>query len=1044
MTGTYNYWMVALSLAIAVFASHAALDLAGRTAAAIGRTRLVWLLGGASSMGLGIWAMHYIGMLAFHLPVVVLYDLPAVLLSLAAAIVASAVALFIVSRPNWNWAGSIAGSVVMGTGIASMHFLGMAAMRLPASMELNDAIVALSVMIAIVVSLAAMWLAFRFRGETRAFSPLKVASAFVMGAAVVGMHYTGMAAATFIPSSAPLDLSSATDISSLGITGIVLVTFIVLAFASLTSLLDRRFTAQGAVLLASEQRYQRIFERSLSGVYQATIDGRLLDCNDACAHILGYSNRDEFIARPITDHYGSSEDRNLFVSRLIQEKSLDHYESKMQTKDGRTIWVLETAMLIRAADDDASVIEGTILDITERKQAEFDLNRAKQAADEASRSKSEFLANMSHEIRTPMNGIIGMTELVLATEITGEQREYLETVRSSADSLLNIINDILDFSKIEAHRLEIENIVFDVRYTLDDMLRTLAPRAHEKGLELACSVHPDVPAALGGDPTRLRQIIMNLVSNAVKFTANGEVVLRVECESAGADRVSLNFTVSDTGIGIPLEKQAAIFDPFSQADASTTRRFGGTGLGLTISSRLVSLMGGKIRVESEPGGGSRFQVTLPFEVRADLPKVMPQRELKDLRGLRALVVDDNATNRRILEEILIGWGMLPTVVDGGIAALHALDDAYQAGKPFPLALIDFQMPDLDGFGLAERVKARPELHTTMIMMLSSVGHRGDAAKFRELGVASYLTKPVRQSVLLDALLAMLANGAPLADSSALVTRHTINEARRALRILLAEDNEVNQRLVNALLRKRGHTVVTVENGRLAVDAVARGGVDLVLMDVQMPEMDGLEATAIIRRAELGSGIHMPIIALTANAMKGDREACLAAGADGYLSKPLKVTELVSLIESVVPPRANPDAANDRLIARTEAVESRAKTALPAEPSFDIEEILDRVEGDKDLVMDLLRLFREQAPRLMAEIRKCAGAGDAAGLQHAAHNFKGACANLGAHPAMKTAFALEMTGRETNLSGVNAQLADLEREGVRLELALAGVLEESKQ
>ena len=1042
MIGTYNYGMVALSLAIAVIASHAALDLAGRTAAATGRNRLFWLMGGASSMGLGIWAMHYIGMLAFHLPVAVLYNLPLVLLSLVAAILASGVALYIVSRPAWNWAGSIAGSVVMGIGIGSMHYIGMAAMRLPASMEMNDAIVGLSMVIAIVVSLVALWLAFRFRSETRDFSPLKVASAFVMGIAVVGMHYTGMAAATFIPSSSPLDLSSATDISLFGITGIVFVTLIVLAFASLTSLVDRRFTAQGEVLLASEQRYQHIFERSLSGVYQATLDGRLLDCNDACAHILGYSNRQEFIALPITEHYGTSGDRNLFVSRLIQEKNLDHFESKMKTKDGRTIWVLETAMLLGARHDGASVIEGTILDITERKQAEFELSLAKKAADEASRSKSEFLANMSHEIRTPMNGIIGMTELVLGTEITAEQREYLETVRSSADSLLNIINDILDFSKIEAHKLDIENIAFDVRYTLEDMLRSLAPRAHEKALELACSVHPDVPSALGGDPTRLRQILMNLIGNAVKFTATGEVVLRVECETADADRVELKFTVSDTGIGIPLDKQATIFDPFSQADASTTRRFGGTGLGLTISSRLVALMGGKIRVESEPGSGSHFQVTLPFEIRPDLPKVMSQHELKDLRGLRALIVDDNATNRRILEEILISWGMRPTVVDGGSAALNALDVAYQSGEPFPIALIDFQMPDLDGFGLAEKVKARSELHTTMIMMLSSVGHRGDAARFRELGVASYLTKPVRQSVLLDAMLAMLSNDAVPVVHPTLVTRHTVNEARRALRILLAEDNAVNQRLVRALLQKRGHTVVTVQNGRLAVEAVAHGGIDLVLMDVQMPEMNGLEATAEIRRTELATDIHLPIVALTANAMKGDREACLAAGADGYLSKPLNVTELVALIETLMAPPEILDDTKDPMINRTQASGAHAGSAPSGEPSFDIDEILQRVEGDKELVMELLQLFREQAPLLMAEIRMCATAGDSAGLQHAAHNFKGACANLGARPAMKTAFALETMGRQAEFGGVAAQLADLEREASLLEVALASVLEES--
>jgi CheY-like chemotaxis protein len=403
--------------------------------------------------------------------------------------------------------------------------------------------------------------------------------------------------------------------------------------------------------------------------------------------------------------------------------------------------------------------------------------------------------------------------------------------------------------------------------------------------------------ALAGDPSRLRQILVNLIGNAVKFTETGEVVVRVEHAPINGDRVSLRFTVSDTGIGIPADKHALIFDPFSQADASTTRRFGGTGLGLTISSRLTALMGGTISVESEVGRGTQFHLSLPFELRAAAPVTPIRRELKDVRGLDVLVVDDNATNRRILEEILIGWGMRPILVDGGLAAIAALDGALAAGKPFPLAIIDFQMPDLDGFGLAERIKQRPELGTTLIMMLSSVGHRGDGARFRELGVASYLTKPVRQSVLLEAMLAVLA-GSDGPKERQLVTRHTISEGQRFLRILVAEDNAVNRQLVTALLDKRGHTVVTVVNGREAVSTVTEGGFDLILMDVQMPEMDGWEATATIRKAEAVTGDHVPIIALTAHAMKGDREACLAAGMDGYLSKPINSKELFTLLDSM--------------------------------------------------------------------------------------------------------------------------------------------------
>ncbi len=898
MTSTVNPWLVALSLLIAICASYTALDVAGRATATTGRMRTIWLVGGATSMGLGIWSMHYIGMLAFRLPVLVEYHAPTVFLSLAAAILASGVALIVASSTKWSWPGSVFASVVMGGGIASMHYIGMDAMRLPAMMSWNYSIVVLSVAIAVIVSLVAMWLAFRFRSETREIAPLKIASACVMGLAVVAMHYTGMAAATFMPSTVPVDLSDSVAISSLGITGIILVTMSALVFSSITSMLARRMSAQSTKLRASDERYRRFFERSLSGIYEATLDGRLLDCNTAFARILGYSSREECLAKPILEHYEVADERRVFVSRLLHEDSLSNFETRLRGKDGRPVWILETATLLESGNGASSVIEGTIIDITQRKEAEDALRASKHAAEEANRAKSEFLANMSHEIRTPMNGIVGMTELALGTDVTVEQREYLETVRSSADALLDIINDILDFSKIEARKLDIDAIDFDLRYAVDDMLRTLAPRAHAKGLELACQVAPDVPAALRGDPSRLRQILLNLIGNAVKFTETGEVVVRAECGPIEDGRVVVTFSVRDTGIGIPREKHATIFEPFTQADASTTRRFGGTGLGLTISARLANLMGGRITVESAPEQGTEFQVSLPFEIAVEIAQPASRRELKDLAGLDVLVVDDNATNRRILDGILTNWGMRPTVVDGGLAAISALGHAFAVGKPFPLALIDFQMPDLDGFGLAERIKERPELATTMIMMLSSVGHRGDGVRFRELGVASYLTKPVRQSVLLDAILAVLAgNDVPL-ENKVLVTRHTINEARHFLRILLAEDNAVNRQLVTALLGKRGHTTVTVGNGREAVAAIAGSVFDLVLMDVQMPEMDGLEATAAIRKAEEMTGTHVPIIALTAHAMKGDREACLAAGADGYLSKPLNSGDLFELIDSL--------------------------------------------------------------------------------------------------------------------------------------------------
>ena len=1020
MPNTLNYWMVGLSLLVAICASYVAFDAAGRSSTALGRIRIVWLTAGAASMGLGIWSAHYIGVVAFGLHV---SDHPkALVLSLLSAVIGSGAALFAASRARWSWPISLLASLVMGAGIATMHTIAMSAMHLPPMDGSNNLVVSLSVGIAVIVSFVAMWLSYGFRGDTRKVAPLKIASAGVMGFAVVVMHYTGIAAATYLPSNLELDLSNALAVSSVALGGIILFT---LAGLVLTAVLNRRVSAQSAKLRASEERYRRFFERSLSGIYQGTLDGKLLDCNPAFARILGYASREECLAISMSEHYLVADDRGAFVARLMNEDSLSDFESRLQGKDGRPVWVLETASLMDSGLGMSSIIEGTIIDITHRKDAEDALRAAKQGAEEANRSKSEFLANMSHEIRTPMNGIIGMTELALGTETTPEQREYLETVRSSADALLGIINDILDFSKIEARKLDIDTIDFDLRYTIDDTLRALAPRAHAKGLELAGQVAPNVPPALGGDPSRLRQILVNLIGNAVKFTETGEVVVRVESAPIEGERVAVTFTVSDTGIGIPQEKHTTIFDPFTQADASTTRRFGGTGLGLTISSRLVALMGGSIQVDSEVGRGTTFEITLPFEIRAEAPAPPSPRKLTDLSGLDVLVVDDNATNRRILEELLAGWGMVPALVDGGFAAMAALDRAVAIGKPFAFALIDFQMPDLDGFALAQQIRKRPELGTTLIMMLSSVGNRGDGIRFRELRVASYLTKPVRQSVLLDAMLSALAGKNSPTDRQVLVTRHSLNEARRSLRILLAEDNAVNRQLVTALLAKRGHTSASVVNGREAVAAVASGGFDLVLMDVQMPEMDGLQATAAIRKAEEATGAHVPIVALTAHAMKGDREACLAAGTDEYLSKPVNATELFALIETLT-----------GITSSTKP--TQPDVTPPAESAFDMGSVLARVEGDRSLLKELARILRAEIPGALAEIRRCVATGNSAGLEHAAHGFRGACGNFGAGGAVRAAHVLELMGRRASFEDVDARVADLVRETDNLQRALAGV------
>jgi two-component system, sensor histidine kinase and response regulator len=692
--------------------------------------------------------------------------------------------------------------------------------------------------------------------------------------------------------------------------GILLISSAVSAW----SLMPRQARPSGASredqspLLEERKVLRTLIDNVPDFMYVKDADSRFVLANLPVARQMGVQKPEELYGKNDFDFYPKELATAFYEDeqRVIHSgEALLHREEAGMDKHGNVTNILTTKVPLRDDDGRVAGIVGIGRNITELKKAEAGLRSALEAAEVAQRAKSQFLANMSHEIRTPMNGIIGMTELALETELTREQREYLRMVKSSADSLLSLLNDILDFSKIEAGKLDFENIKFNLRNTLDDTMNILSLRAHQKGLELACHVLPDVPEALIGDPGRLRQVIVNLVGNAIKFTSKGEVVVRIEVESESEKDVSLHVSVHDTGIGIPPEKQQAIFDAFTQADNSMTRRYGGSGLGLAISARLVGMMGGRIWVESEPGRGSTFHFNARFGLQKEASKWVEPATADRLRNLPVLVVDDNATNRRILEETLLGWRMKPTLAEGGRQALAILQDAKTHATRFPLVLLDAQMPEMDGFTAARAMKGNPNFTGTIIIMLTSAGLRGDATRCRELGIEAYLPKPIKKSDLLEAIMMVLGSHDKAIADSPLITIHSLREGRRRLKILLAEDNNVNQVLAQRLLEKRGHVVTVVETGKRALEMLAGQPFDLILMDVQMPDMDGCEAAEAIREGEQVTGTHVPIIAMTAYAMVGDRERCLMAGMDAYVAKPLRGQELFEVIESLLPNSMEP-------------------------------------------------------------------------------------------------------------------------------------------
>ncbi len=760
----------------------------------------------------------------------------------------------------------------------------------------------------------------------------------------------------------------------------------------------------------SKDYVDQIFESMRESLVVVGPDRRIERVNGATRSLL-QCDEEDLLGQPAEVLFAGSPSEWPKLDEAFAGGFSSRNEAVYRAKDGLEVPVSFSASVMASENGRARGVVLVAHDITARKKAEREFIEARESALDASRLKSEFVANMSHEIRTPLNGIIGMTELALDTALTEEQRGYLETVRRSSDSLLSLINDILDFSKIEAGKLEMESIPFLLRDCLTDAMRTLAMRASQKSLELRLRMADDIHNDVIGDPSRLRQVVVNLVDNAVKFTDAGSVSVKVDVDNIGEGEASYHLVVSDTGIGITPEKQKSIFDAFAQADGSTTRRYGGTGLGLAIVRRLVHNMGGRLWVTSEAGKGSDFHVVVPLKLYShDLPSVVPAG-LAAVEGLSALVVDEDASSRRFLVAALERWRIRARAVAVAEEALRELRLAAASGEKVDLVLLGDRLPERDGFAVAKRLRSEPVVGRLSIILLASGAARGDGARCREAGIDGYLLKPVDAGKLFGMIAAVAASAAHESPKSVL-TQHSLREGRTRLRVLLAEDNPVNRTVATRTLEKRGHWVRAVENGREAVAAFEDGGFDVVLMDVQMPIMDGLEAASAIRKKEEGALGRVPIIALTAHAMKGDRERCLAAGMDDYLSKPFQAADLIRVLESG---RGDlePEPPGEAQVLNTTA-------------------LLDRVEGDRALVSQLVKVFFEETPSLMREIRTAFRGGDAAAMGKAAHRLRGTLTTMGAERAAAPAWKLELSGREGGAESSDSTLAELEQELFRLE------------
>ena len=732
------------------------------------------------------------------------------------------------------------------------------------------------------------------------------------------------------------------------------------------------------LIIRQNQYYESVLKYSPAAVVTLDLNENIVTCNPAFEELFGYT-RNEVVGKNL-DHLISPDkpdEATSFTHQARDGKAVHGYVTRLR-KDGSEVEVEMSGVPVSIGNQKVGLL-AIYHDITE-------LMNAKRAAESADQAKSEFLANMSHEIRTPMNGVIGMIELLKDTPLDPEQRDYLNTANESAESLLTLINEVLDFAKIESGQMSLESIDFDLRSMVEGVARTLATRAEGKGLEMVCMVNRDIPSRVKGDPTRLRQILVNLVGNAIKFTSQGEIVIRAMVDEKRDEGTRLLFSITDTGIGIPHDRQQAIFDRFTQVDSSSTRKYGGTGLGLAISAQLVHMMNGEIGVQSEPGQGSTFWFTIdtlkPTE-EGTRPLVIPL----DLKNLPILVVDDNQTNRSIIGKIVSGFGCQVTQASSGIQALTIMRNEVAKGKPFEMILLDMQMPEMDGEQVLKEIKMDPELKKTLVVILTSMGHRGDAARLEALGCSAYLLKPVRQKELFNTILSVMGQQQMnKATSSSIITRHALEEADHSQNlILLAEDNAINQKLALRLLQKAGYSVDVVENGLQAVNAVQKKQYSLVLMDVQMPELDGFDATRQIRALPSPTGI-IPIVAMTAHAMAGDREKCLEAGMNDYLSKPLNIDEVLTVVNKYAAKVQNSSEASSEFL--TESPKEPSEPAL-----YDLKTALPRFGDSEQNFYEFMGAFLTHLKKSVFDLENAISIQDVQKVQYYSHSIKGAAANF---------------------------------------------------